>query len=93
MILYGNDVSDSDRLFSLRIFERLPYGDCRSSTGSGDFFGYSFNVVDFNGAVRAKLAPKERKNISTQTCDEDFHVAARAASPSVINKEFAQKFG
>lgn len=90
MILYGKD---SDRLISLRIFERLPYRDCRSSTGSGDFFGYSFDVKDFNNAIRSKLTPREMKNVSTQTCDEDFYVAVRAASPSVINKEFAQNFG
>lgn len=72
MILFGVDVSDSDRLISLQVFSRLPCRVCRSSTGSGNFSGYSFRIGDFNDTVRERLISIKGKNVSTQTCAEDL---------------------
>lgn len=88
MILYGNDVPNAERLVSLRIFDRLQCTNCRAATGSGEFSGFSFKLEDFNDVIRTSLVRVRRRDASTQTCEEDFLEAARAASPSMIDKNF-----
>lgn len=88
MILFDNRTPLGDRLVLLQIFKRLNCLSCKSSTGTESYAGFSFDIKEFNSIIRANFTQKTKREIATQTCEDDFLEAARANSPSMIRRRY-----